>query len=70
MTTTAGFVPGTEKHWEFWGSLFFMLVAVVFAGQHMQVKANVLLQEQADEAKALLAFQGTSVSGSAQKIEG
>lgn len=47
-----------------------MLVAVVFAGQHMQVKANVLLQEQADEAKALLAFQGTSVSGSAQKIEG
>lgn len=36
----------------------------------MREKAHVLLNEQVDEAKALQTFQGTSVSGSGQKIEG
>lgn len=51
-------------------TLFFMLLPVMFAGQHMQEKAKVPVKEQVDEAKALLTAQGTSVCGSGQKIEG
>lgn len=78
MTTTAGFGPWEEKEGEFRHvgtnqcetTLFFMLVAALFAGQHMQETAKVLLKEQVEQAKALLTFHGTTVSGSAQKIEG